>query len=674
MADPLLQPLQLRNLTLRNRIYSPAHSPAGFLVDGRPGERYALYHEEKAKGGLALTVIGGSSNVDLDSANVFDNFYAGDEEILPFYHDVSSRVHQHGAAIMVQLTHLGRRSQDSVGDQLPTISPSQVRERAHRSYPKEIEEHDIARVIGAFVRSAQLAKDGGLDGVEIAALAGHLIDQFWSRRTNRRTDRYGGTLENRMRFGIMVLQAVREAVGENFVVGIRLAGDEGARGGLEFAECVEIAAAISETRLVDYLSVIYGSGSTTRELSDIMPGFGRPLGAYVDLAGDIRSAVTVPVFHAGRIADLATARHAVKGGMVDMVGMVRAHIADPHLVSKLVDGHPERVRPCVGASLCLGSETQCVHNPATGREKTIPQLIARSDLARTVVVVGGGVAGLEAARVCAERGHSVTLLEASSQLGGQVLFATRPSRHAEKLEIVNWLAAEVKRLGVAIHLNCYAESNDVLGRKPDVAIVAAGGVANTQLAGVPDDLVVSCMDALGTRTVAGRRTLIYDDHGGQQALTTAEHLALSGEIVELVTADRMVGHDVVEILLPDYLRQFYSTGTTITPDHELVGVTPVEGGLSARLANVYTDQVIVRTIDRVVVEQGTLPVADLFEELCCGSSNLGELDLDAFRTGAPQSLQRNIDGQYQLFRIGDAVSHRGIHAAIYDARRLCMNL
>lgn len=673
-SDPLLQPFEVNGLRIRNRIYSTGHAPAGYLEGGRPGLRYELYHEEKAKGGIGLTIIGGSSNVAADSASVFDQINAGEDAVVPFYRSISDRIHRHGAAIMVQLTHLGRRSRWDVGRWLPAVGASPVRERAHRSFPKEAERADLARIVEAYAAAAGRAREGGLDGIELTAMSGHLLDQFLAPRTNRRTDEYGGDLDNRLRLTREVLSAVRRTVGPDFVVGLRVPGDEGVREGLDPETCRAIAVALEETGMVDFLSVVQGAGGTDRELAGVIPPFGTPLGGALPTAHAIRDAVSLPVFHAGRLADLPTARHALKSGAVDMVGMTRAHIADPHIVAKLTAGEESRIRPCVGATYCAShSETVCLHNPATGREAVIPQLVSPAETRRRVVVVGAGMAGLEAARVAAERGHDVVLLEAADRPGGQVQLAARTDRHSEKLAMVGWLTDECRRAGVDIRLSTYAETSDVLALRPEVVIVATGGMPNPAFPGPGADLVLSTWDVMAGRPPQGR-VLVYDDHGGEQALTAAERLGAHGAQVELVTPDRLIGHDVNGTVYPAYLTALYAAGVSPLPDHELVGVRRADPGLVATLRNVFTDTETERHVDHVVVEHGTLPMDELYLELAPGSVNLGETDPDALVEGRPQTVVRNPEGTYRLFRIGDAVAHRNVHAAVLDARRVTMGL
>lgn len=678
-GDPLLQPFQLKHLTFRNRIFSPSHEPA-YAEDGVPKLRYQLYHEEKAKGGIALTMIGGSTNVAPDSPPVFGQLYAGNDDIVPWFQQMADRMHAHGTATMVQLTHLGRRTVADDGDWLPTISASSVREPAHRSFPKEMEEADIRRVVRAFGDAARRCKAGGLDGIELEAY-GHLIDQFWTPLVNHRSDRYGGSLENRMRFAMEVLEAIRREVGDDYIVGIRMSGSEDVPGGLTEADCLAIATALERTGMIDFINLVKGSIATDEALSHVIPGIGTPLGPGLELAGRFRERLSLPIFHAARIADVATARYAVAEGLVDMVGMMRAHMADPHIVRKLEAGETDRIRPCVGISYCLnriyvGLDGLCIHNVATGREETIPQLtVPSTGPRRTIAVVGAGPGGLEAARVAAERGHRVVVLEAASDPGGQIRLAARATpRHADLIGIVDWLVAECRHAGVELRFDTVADAADVVALAPDVVVVATGGSPRLPPLTEGDDLVVTTWDIIGGAVTPSRgEVLVFDDHGAEAALSCAERLAAAGSTVEIVTPDRHVGLEVMGTDYPAYAAAYYAAGVRMTPDHRVVAVRrTAERRLEVDLLSDYSSVVTRRVVDQVVVEHGTVPNSELYLELRPGSSNGGEVDLDAYLAGRPQTTMVNEDGTYQLFRVGDAVSSRNIHAALYEARRLAM--
>ncbi len=334
--DPLLQPYQLKHLTLKNRIMSTSHEPA-YSEDGMPKDRYRLYHLEKAKGGMALTMTAGSAIVSQDSPPAFGNLHAYDDAIVPWLKKIADDCHEHDCKVMIQLTHLGRRTGWNKGDWLPVLSASPVREAAHRAFPKEIEDWDIDRIVEDYASAAQRMQAAGLDGIEFEAY-GHLMDGFWSPATNRRDDEHGGSLDNRMRFSDRVLDAVRKAVGPDFIVGIRMVADEDWDIGLSRDEGIEIAKRLAGSGRIDFLNIIKGHIDHDAHLTKVIPIQGMAASPHLDFAGDVRAATKFPVFHAARISDVATARHAIAEGKLDMVGMTRAHIADPHIVRKITEG------------------------------------------------------------------------------------------------------------------------------------------------------------------------------------------------------------------------------------------------------------------------------------------------------------------------------------------------
>eukprot|EP00756_Hemistasia_phaeocysticola_P024385 Hpha_TRINITY_DN15947_c0_g8::TRINITY_DN15947_c0_g8_i2::g.74981::m.74981 len=694
-VDPILEPFKLRHLHLRNRVMSTSHAPA-YVVDGFPQERYRRYHEEKAKGGMALTMFGGSSTVSPDSPSVFGQIKLDVDAVIPHLQKLSEAVHAHGAATMCQISHMGRRTAWDVADWLPPVSPSRTREPAHRSFTKEMEVSDIRRIVRDFGRAAKRLKDGGIDGVELSA-AGHLLDTFWNPRVNTRTDGYGGSLEGRARFAVEVVEEVRRVCGEDFVVGVRMTGgpwemsaeqrerwnlDE--EGDVTHEECIEIARLLANTGMVDFLNINAGHIDHDNKLASSIPGMSGPLAPALDMAHRFRRAVDIPVFHACRIMDLATARHALREGAVDMVGMTRAHLADPHLLRKAAAGKEEEIRPCVGAGYCLdriyvGKDALCIHNPATGREYLgIPHEIPRGEKRRRVVVVGGGPGGMEAARVCAERGHEVILLEAGSQLGGQVRVAQRAPWRRDFGGVADWLQAEVTRLGVDIRFETYADAEDVTALNPDVVIVATGGVPD--LLGL-DENAVSSWDILTENAPVGpgQRVLLFDGTGFGQGPSCAEFAVSKGAQVELVTTDRCIGMELGALNWPVHLRHLYKGGVKITPDHSVKSARSEGGEVVVTLKNDYTGETQERVCDVLAIEHGTVPQDELYTELKPLSRNGGVVDYDAL-LAIPSTPQNHVDpdgageGAFMLFRVGDAVSSRNVHAAIYDSLRLCKDV
>ena len=671
-TDPLLQPLTIGHLTLKNRIMSTSHA-CGLEEGGMPKEAYQLYHEEKARGGLALTMFGGSSNIAPDSPNVFRQLNVGVDEVIPWLQQFSQRIHRHDCAIMVQITHLGRRGESYVGDYLPTIAPSPLRETLHRSFPREMDEHDITRVIKAFGDAAWRCKEGGLDGLETLAGA-HLIGQFLSPATNLRTDGYGGSMENRCRFGLEVYDEIRRRVGDDFLVGFRFVVDEGLKEGLSFDDCVAIALRFERSGTLDFFNAVYGRMDTALGLAvDNMPGMASPIAPWLAKAAAFKREVKLPVFHAARIADVATARHAIAEGLIDMAAMTRAHIADPHLVEKFARGEEARIRPCVGATHCMGAtRPSCLHNPASGREKAMPHVIARSARpGRKVVVVGGGPAGLEAARVAAERGHEVTLFEAAGRLGGQVLLAATASWRKDLIGVIDWRASELERLGVTVHLNRFAESLDVEAENPDAVIVASGGVPDLDWIDGHEH-ITSVWDLLSGAASPAASVVVWDGTGRHAAATAAEKATKAGSKVDFVALDNTLAPEMTYAEQVIWKKALYELGLPQTYDHRLLGVEKTGNRLIARFANEYTGDELALEADQVIVEHGTVPADGVFQSLRGASANDGFTEIDALIAGRPQPAPGKPG--FMLHRIGDCQSSRNIHSAVYDALRLAHTL
>jgi len=643
----LFTPVQVGRLTLKNRIYSSGHAEA-MAEDGRPTARLTRYHEAKARGGCALTIFGGSSSVHPSSpAAAWKQIANHDDSVIPGYQALADAVHRHDCLVFTQLTHLGRRAQSDPEAGSVLLAPSQIPERVHREIPHELEAEQIVELVRAFGDAARRCRDGGLDGIELSMAHNHLIDQFWSPLFNTRVDEYGGSVENRMRFGMQVLTEVRRQTGRDFVVGARISGDEHTPGGLTTADLAEIARRLAASGLVDFLSIIGGGAHTYTLQAAVVPNMSFATGLFVPLARLIKDAVPgMPILHASRIVDPRHAAQIVAGGQVDVVGMTRALIADPDLPHKAREGRLDDIRTCVGANegcidrIYQGKAVTCVQNPATGREAELGEIRPTSTPKR-VVVVGGGVAGLEAARMAALRGHRVVLLEKSSELGGQVLLAARGPVRAEYAGIVRFLASQIGKLGVQVRLGVEATADLVLAEHPNAVIVATGSHPYVPpVPGSDGKHVVTDRDVLAGEAKVGANVVVVDDVHTEQALSTAELLLEQGKRVEVISPLFHVGQDIgITSIAPLYTR-LYTRGVVLTPSTELRAIE----GSAVIVRNVFSHaERRIEGVDSVVLATGSR---------------------------STDALYRALKGQVPaLHAVGDCVAPRGVHQAILDGTR-----
>ena len=680
MTDSLLQSFKLKHLNLKNRIITTSHEPA-YNEDGFPKDRYVAYHLERAKGGIAMTMTAGSTVVSKDSPPSFDNIHAYKDEVVPWIKKLTEAIHDQDCKIMIQLTHLGRRTSWNKGDWLPSISSGKHREPAHKAFPKVAESWDIERIIKEYGDAAERMKEGGMDGVELEG-QGHLIGQFLSPLTNELETEYGGSLENRLRFTLDVLSDIRNKVGQKFIVGIRCVFDEVEKGGITKSDGLKIAKILSDSGLIDYLNINRGRIHTDPILTKHIPIQGMKSAPHLEFAGEIKKEVNLPIFHASKISDVATARYAISNGLVDMIGMTRGHLADPHIVKKIKEKREDDIRPCVGATYCLdriyqGEEALCIHNAATGRELKFPNIISKSKIKKKIVVVGAGPGGLEAARIAAERGHEVIVFEAAPDPGGQIRLCAKSARRKDMMGIIDWRMQQCIKKNVKFNFNIIAEVQDVINENPDTIIIATGGMPNLELFETKKDLenVFTSWDIISGDVKLAENILIYDEAGDHTAMQSAEIAIEKGSTVEFMTPDRLISSEIMGMNLTPYLKNLQNKKITYSIAKRLIDVSIKGNKLNATIGSDYDENFKNNSIyDQIFLNYGVKPLDELYFNLVSFSKNEGEVNYTKFIKGEIQNIIKNKNNKFNLYRIGDAVSSRNIHAAIYDALRLVINL
>ena len=589
--EHLLSPLRIGPRQARNRVLVTAHV-VGLAEAGVPGEHYAAYHRERAAGGVGLQITGATpvhASSALAKTSAIENT---SDAVIPGYRMLADAVHGEGGLILAQLAHYGATL--PMAEPGRTLwSPSPQAAELSRITPHEMTVKEIAEVVSAFGAAAGRVRQGGLDGVEILGAFGLLIAAFMSPYSNKRSDRYGGSLENRLRFALEVIDTVRDAAGADLIVGMRIPGDEFVEGGLDIEAMCEIAQILEATGKLDYLNVIAGTNLDRINRTTHWPPTPAPHGLFVPLAAKIKSVVGLPVFTVGRIIDPRHAEQILRDGQADMVGMTRAHIADPRIVEKAAAGRLEDIRPCVGANVCIaramaGGPLRCLYNPEAAREKAWGPLI-RSKAAKRVSVIGGGPAGLEAARVAALRGHQVSLYEGDGVIGGQFALRAAIPAWTEFQKSLDWMRHQLQQLQVPVHLGRKITAAEIEGLESDSVILATGA---EPLQEAFEGETTSSIQVLTPHAFLrqegrpARNVLIWDKAGGVIASGILDAVAAVAAGFHVVTPAFTVAEDTDLVQRVPLYERVLSAGANFLPNHEVARLEQD----SVFLRNIYSGQ------------------------------------------------------------------------------------
>jgi 2,4-dienoyl-CoA reductase-like NADH-dependent reductase (Old Yellow Enzyme family)/thioredoxin reductase len=650
----LFKPIKIGNKTLKHRLTFGAHT-TNMSDNGLPGERTLNYYLERAMGGAAMIVV---EPVPVHRTAVLTrgNFRHEDDGIIPHFRRITDACHEHGTVMIHQLYHVGAHA-DWDNSFEPGWSPSGMPSMHDSDGSHAMSQKEIDEIVESFAQGARRAKESGFDGCEIFATYNALIEQFWSPYSNHRTDRYGGSFENRMRFSAELLSRMREIVGNDFIIGMAISVDTEFPEALSLEDQQEIARYHDERGLYDYVTV--GSGSYFN-FPRIIPTVGYPDKLGAPLSEGIKEAVRHAKVQAeSHIRTPENADYVIASRQADIVSIVRGQIADPHLANKARDGRAEDVRPCISCNqMCWGRRYRdywisCLINPSAGREfewggDRFKQTVA----ARKILVVGGGPAGLEVARAAAERGHQVTLAEASNTLGGQFRLAGMQPRRSQILDLITWYEGQLKKLGVRVRYNTFVEPKEVLADDADVVVLATGslpswtgfqrGLATRhRLPGVDKSNVWSIEDVMNRSAKLGKKVLLLDDTGTWRGVGTAWYMAEREHEVTIVTSDPYVGQGITrtsaDIPVRARLRKMGVRFITESALDEWLG----DAAIIVDLTNEEKQKI---SFDTLVLSATNHPFNNLEQEL------------------------RNAGKEFYL--IGDCVAARQAHAAIFEGRRL----
>ncbi len=645
----LFSPIQLGHVEARNRIVSTSHG-TNMAANGAPSAREIAYHAAKAHGGCGTVMMFGSAAASPLTPMSPDHVNLWDDAALPGLREAAEAVKAHGALAISQVTSYGRRSRATFD--MTGYGPSDTVSEIAPSVPHVLSIDEIHQMVGHYAQACQRLKACGFDGCDLAFYDDQLPDQFWSPAINRRADAYGGSLKNRMRFSLEVLEAVRTAVGRDFIVGARVSGDDRVPGGLGPDDLLEIVVRLDQTGLLDYFTVTGGTISTYQSRGYNIPSAYFPPATFTGLSRRIRSAVRTPVIVTGRIVTPEQAETVLREGSADLIGMTRALIADPDLPNKAREGRIDDIRVCMGSNegcidrLYFGRPIQCVQNPVIGREREWGTLTP-SARSKRVLVVGGGPAGMEAARVAALRGHEVTLVERSTELGGAILVACRAPGWESYRNSVTWLERQLRKLPVAIRTGEEATAASVMSEQPDIVIVATGAEPRRPLIpGVDLPHVVTAAALLAGQVTVGAHCVILDETGYTPGPKVADALSLEGHQVEIVTPQYSLGEDIGTTLRAVLIERLLRHGVTITALTAPLTIS-AEG---VTVTHVLTGEVRDIPADNVIVS----------------SSGVGR---DALFHALRAQVEEHV-ASVELHLIGDAFAPRQLRHAMEDGARV----